>query len=79
MNIDISIAKSYKTEENLDRALVKLGLDSVVGGKGVPLRFIKCRNLEGRFTAVFLVSDYFRSNKEGGYMGFVAQHGFMSI
>lgn len=70
-NIDISVAKSYASEANLDKALARTGLDSV------GCRYMKVRNAEGRWTAIFLVSEYARHN--GGYIGFAAQHGFMSV
>lgn len=80
MNIDLKDCKSYATEANLDKALAKHGLDNYRMEEGhVACRFIKCRNAEGRWTAVFLVSEYFSRNKTGGYVGFAATHGFMSV
>ena len=78
--IDINLCASYATEANLDRALARLGLDDY---KQEPhemaCRYIKCRNDKGRWTAIFLASQYFTVNKTGGYVCFASQHGFMSI
>ena len=74
--ISLENCKSYATEANLDRALERLGLDAYGEGDHV-CRFIKARNAEGRWTAIFLVSKYTRA--VGGYIGFASQHGFMSV
>ena len=79
--ISIADCKSYASEANLDRALDKLGLAQYVSqdakGRLVVCRYIKCRTPDGRWTAVFLVSEMM--NLCGGYVGFAAQHGFMSV
>jgi len=77
-NIDINNSKSYATEANLDKALTKLGLDNFRGfDGGSPCRYLKVRNKEGRWTAIFCVTEF--ANIEGGYLGFAATHGFMSV
>jgi hypothetical protein len=73
--------KSYATEANLDKALEKMGLsdyrDDV--SNRMSCRYIKCQNGEGRWTAVFMVSEFFNVNKTGGYVGFASRRGFMSV
>jgi hypothetical protein len=71
--------KGYASEANLDRALAKHGLDHYTMGHPVPCRYIKCLKSDGKWTAIFLVSEFFRTNKTGGYIGFAGQHGFMSV
>ena len=79
-NISLEDCKSYATEANLDKALAKLGLDNYSHGDGtVPCRYIKARTADGRWTAIFLASQFFNVNKTGGYIGFASQHGFMSV
>lgn len=68
--LNIDTCKSYATEENLNKALVKLGFD-----KHQPL--IVC-NREGRFTAVFGFDNSGLKTK-GGYVGVYANAGFMMI
>jgi len=68
MNIDT--CKSYATEENLMKALVKHGFE-----KDYPLIV---RNREGRFTAVFGL-HLSGLGKRGGYIGVYASKGFMTI
>jgi len=78
--LSIEACKSYATEANLDKALNRLGLDSYrCDERHVPCRYMKVRNSEGRWTAIFMVSEFFNRNKTGGYIGFASQHGFMSI
>ena len=77
--ITLENSRSYATEANLDRALAKSGLDNVTMGHDIPCRYIKARNTEGRWTAIFLVSEFFNRNKTGGYVGFAGEHGFMSV
>lgn len=77
--LSIEAGKSYATEANLDKALAKLGLDNYGCEGEMPCRYMKVRNAEGRWTAIFMVQEYFRNNKTGGYVMFAAQHGFMSI
>ena len=67
MNIDNS--KSYATEENLMKALAKIGADK--------LRPLVVRNREGRFTAVF--GFHLSGLAETGNLCGLAQHGFMTI
>lgn len=72
--------KSYATRDNLERALERLHLDDYRDSDTqVPCRYIICQNGQGRWTAIFLVSEYFSRNKTGGYVGFASRHGFMSI
>lgn len=77
--ISIHEAKSYATEENLDRGLNRLGLNDYTMGCEKACRYIKVCNRHGRWTAIFLVSEFMNVNKTGGYVGFAAQHGFMSV
>jgi len=77
--LSIEDCKSYATEANLDAALKRLGLDNATFGEEVPCRYMKVCNAEGRWTAIFLVSEFFNVNKTGGYVGFASQHGFMSV
>lgn len=78
--ISLDDCKSYATEDNLRAALRRLGLDEYKDEETfVPCRFIVTRKRDGRWTAIFLVSEYFRRNKTGGYVGFASQHGFMSV
>lgn len=79
IDINNKYIRSYKTEANLDAAIEKVGLANVVHENGGALRYMKVRNAEGRWTAIFLVSEYFRINKSGGYIGMASQFGFMSI
>lgn len=78
--ISIEEARSYSTEANLDKALTRLGLDDYtveVKGWVYRCRYMKVRNSEGRWTAIFLVSEFMKHS--GGYIGFASQYGFMSI
>ena len=79
--ISIADCKSYASEANLDKALAKLGLDQYIDrapdGQRIQCRYIKCRTPDGRWTAVFLASEFI--NICGGYLGFAARHGFMSV
>jgi hypothetical protein len=77
--LTVDNAKSYATEANLDKALAKLGLDAYGSAGEMPCRYFKVCNREGRWTAIFLVQEYFLVNKTGGYVMFAAQHGFMSV
>lgn len=79
-NISLEDCKSYATEANLDKALAKLGLDDYrVDEGGVACRYIKARTADGRWTAIFLVNQFFNVNKTGGYVCFASQYGFMSV
>lgn len=77
--ITLENAKSYATEANLRKGLVKLGLDELTMGEQHACRYIIARTPDGRWTAIFLVSEFFNVNKTGGYVGFASQHGFMSV
>ena len=79
--ITLNEVRSYKTEANLDKALDKLGLKDFRDGEKsfVPMRYIKTKTPDNRWTAVFLVSEFFNRNNTGGYVGFAAEHGFMSV
>lgn len=78
-HLSIEDCKSYASEKNLDRALVKLNLSSYGSQGEVPCRFIKAMNAKGRWTAIFLVTEFMNRNQCGGYVGFASQHGFMSV
>lgn len=60
--------KSYATEANLQKAMDKVGF--VNEGD----RAIICRTSEGRWTAI-----YQWDMRQGGYVAYYAQHGFMTI
>lgn len=78
--ISIEDCKSYANEANLDKALAKAGLDNYkFEDHQMPCRFIKVCNSAGRWTAIFMASEFFRINKTGGYVSFASQHGFMSV
>jgi hypothetical protein len=77
--ITLENCKSYASEDTLDKALARLGLDNYSDGNRIPCRYIKCRNAEGRWTAIFLVTEFFRANNTGGYVGFASDYGFMSV
>jgi hypothetical protein len=79
--ITLNDCKSYASEANLDKALEKFGLKDFDMGEEnyVKMRYIKCLTPQGRWTAVFLVSEFFRINKTGGYVGIASHHGFMSV
>jgi hypothetical protein len=77
--IELIEVKSYASKANLLKALERLGLDKYGADDEVPCRYIVARTDNGRWTAVFCFTDYFNVNKTGGYVGFAAQHGFMSI
>ena len=65
---DIDNAKSYATEENLDKALAKIGLDKAHG-------LVVC-NRAGRFTAIFTVG---RCEVAEVPMMLPAHNGFMIV
>ncbi len=69
--ITLENAKGYATEANLNKALERTGL------KEYGCRYLVCRKPDGSWTAVFLVTEWL--NKNGGYIGFASQHGFMSV
>lgn len=69
--ITLENAKGYASEKNLMAALEKTGLADW-GPK-----IIVARKPDGKWTAIFLVAEF--ASKEGGYMGFAAQKGFMSV
>ena len=79
--IDINESRSYTSEANLDKALKRYGLfnysDIAPNGSEITLRYLKCRNAEGRWTAVFCVTKFI--NAVGGYAGIASQYGFTSI
>lgn len=76
--INIDECRSYASEANLDKALNKMGLDNwQESHQGRPCRYIKVRNSEGRWTAIFMASEH--CNAYGGYVAFASQHGFMSV
>lgn len=68
--LNIDTCKSYATEDNLMKALKKLGFDQD--------RPLIVRNREGRFTAVFGL-HLSGLGAEGGYIGKYAGQGFMTI
>jgi hypothetical protein len=78
--ITVDNARSYSTEANLDKGLAKFGLNEArFDPNHTPCRYIKVKNAEGRWTAIFLVSEYFNVNKTGGYLGFAADRGFQCV
>ena len=71
--------RSYATEANLDKGIAKCGLDNYkMEDDTQALRFMKYCTPEGRWTAHFFVSEYFRKNNTGGYVFLAGQHGFSS-
>lgn len=68
---NIDNCKSYKTEDNLYKAINKLGFTREMD------QFIVVCNRQGRFTAVFYSSSLRLRN--GGYVGVYSQHGFMTV
>ncbi len=70
--INLENCKGYATEENLVKGLARLGLDDYDN-----CRYIVARTPGGRWTAIFMVTEWARHN--GGYIAFAAQHGFMSV
>ncbi|AIK68421.1 hypothetical protein P10VF_208 [Rhizobium phage vB_RleM_P10VF] len=66
---NIDNCKSYKTEDNLYKAINKLGLTRELD------QFLVVCNREGRFTAIF--SPQSPRISGGGYIGFYSQYGFM--
>lgn len=64
---DIDTAKSYATEANLNKALVKLGFDQD--------RHVVVCTRTGRFTAIFPASNF----TNGGYVGLYAAQGFLTM
>lgn len=61
--------KSYATEAALMKKLEKAHLLDKMP--------VICRNREGRWTAVFGLDNAMKG--QGGYLGFAAQHGFLTI
>lgn len=68
ITIDTNYTKSYKTEENLDKALAKLNLPS-------DLRFV-LTEVGGRFTAVFVNAAHVEN---GVYLSYIAHKGFKVV
>lgn len=78
--ITLDDCKSYATVANLEKALERLHLDDYrESDTQTPCRYIVAKTADDRWTAIFLVTEYFNRNKTGGYVGFASQHGFMSI
>jgi hypothetical protein len=78
--ITLENVKSYSTEANLHKALAKYGLNDYRDAEDhAPMRYIVCKTPDDRWTATFLVSEYFRRNNTGGYVGVASQYGFMSL
>ena len=67
--ITLDECKGYATQANLHKALAKTGLDSY--------DHIECLKPDGKWTAIFIFE---RARQKGQcYMGFAAQHGFMTV
>lgn len=45
----------------------------------VPMMYVIVQRSDGRFTPVFLLTQFLTINKFGGYIGVLAQMGFISI
>lgn len=69
--LTLDTAKAYATEKALATGLARMGLADH------PCRRIICRTPDGKWTAVFLVTEHLNAN--GGYIGFAARHGFLSV
>jgi hypothetical protein len=78
ISIDSKYTKTYKTVENLEKALEKLENDITrtnCGATDNQLRYVLCE-VDGRFTAVFVNV----SKVEGGlFLAFIAQRGFKCV
>lgn len=72
ISLDINCAKSYATRKNLMKALEKKGLLSLT------IRFIPVKNEAGRWTAIFLVSEWCRNYEEGD-VTVATREGFYSV
>ena len=72
LTIDTKYTKTYKTEENLDKAITKLQ-EKI----GLPdsLTYLMVE-VEGRFTAVF---TNVTQNDNGMYLAYIAQNGFKVV
>ena len=68
--ITLENCKTYASEANLMKAIERLELDEI--------RHIVCRAPDGRWTAIFLVTEWINLRK-GCYLGVASQHGFMSV
>lgn len=68
ITINTKYTKSYKTEENLDKALDKLNLPA-------DLRFVLVK-VDGRFTAVFVNAAHVEN---GVYLSYLAHKGFKVV
>ncbi|QIG68102.1 hypothetical protein EVB55_167 [Rhizobium phage RHph_Y68] len=68
---NIDNCRSYATEENLYKAINKLGFSREMD------QFIVVCNRKGRFTAIFSNSSPRLCG--GGFVAVYAQHGFMTI
>ncbi|QNH71969.1 hypothetical protein P9VFCI_086 [Rhizobium phage P9VFCI] len=68
---NIDNCKSYKTEDNLYKAINKLGFCVEMDS------FIVVCNREGRYTAIFAPSS--PRIRDGGYLGVYSQYGFMTF
>lgn len=77
--ITLENSKGYATEENLIKGIKRVGLDYYTEGFAIPMRYVVARKPDGKWTAIFLVSQFFDSNNTGGYVGVASQYGFMSL
>jgi hypothetical protein len=82
MDVNNNEVRSYATKARLIKGLQKFGLDKFQAynlGKEDHCfcRYVIVNTESGRWTAIFLVSEYMR--ERGGYIGFASQHGFMSV
>ena len=68
-SITLENCRGYASEANLYKGIERFGLTDI--------RRVICRKPDGKWTAVFLVSEWLNLN--GGYAGIAGQYGFMSV
>lgn len=77
--------KSYKTyavaEQKAEEARIKGEQSFMLSDdqKFVPMMYVIVQRSDGRFTPVFLMTQFLRINECGGYIGVFSQMGYISI
>lgn len=78
--ITLENCRSYSTQANLEKALDNWRFNSYRADiNKSPCRYVICKTPDDRWTAIFLLSEHFRINKTGGYLGVFSDRGFMTI
>lgn len=72
LTIDSSLTKTYKTRENLDKAVAKLQEKLQLPDS---ITYLECE-VDGRFTAVFTNVTH---NDNGMYLAYICQAGFKVV